>query len=124
MFWKRKKKPVRHDDNESFQKLLFEARRKYKGDYLRQLQYMKEKGNKQSYIMGLLTIAQLDFSLSSNHGKEIKFEVINLDYLYRGILDAVRHMQEDLPEGVYDYIQSGIETFVLKSLEQVDKTSE
>jgi len=85
-------------------------------DPIARINYTHGKGNRQTYLMFLLEQTQFVLSLSSND--HLMAEQRSLDYLYRALMDAVAHMQEGLPDGVYDYILSNIETFSESLIEE------
>lgn len=112
------KKIVRHDDNLNFRDLLFQAQ-EFSEDRKQQIDYMKNKGTSQQYLLGLLTLTQIELANNpSLRTKDITLPQGTVEYLLRGILDAARHMQKDLPEGVYDTILGNLEPGILRSLSE------
>jgi len=85
-------------------------------DPIARINYMHGRGSRQAYLMFLLEQTQFVLSLSSND--HLMAEQRSLDYLYRALMDAVAHMQEGLPDAVYDYILGNIETFSESLIEE------
>ena len=104
----------RHDDDPAFKKIFFKAR-ELTNDPIKQLKYVKENGNSQIYLMALVEIVQ-DVAIKSPG--ELEVTCTQLDLLFRGFTDAVRHMQ-DLPEGVYDTILGNIESISTLFIEEM-----
>ncbi|MEY8732539.1 hypothetical protein AB9M92_09825 [Peribacillus frigoritolerans] len=114
-----KKKSIRHDSSEEYKDLWIAAQNEYPEDYLRQLKYVKEKGTKQQYALFLAQTLQYVSSSASSIKLNLTSGHINL--LSRSLLDALRHMQEDLPDEVYDYNIYNIEDVVQDVIKQVGK---
>lgn len=119
-FNKEKDKIVRHDENAGYKRLVCEAYEKYPNDKISQLEHVKNYGNAQYYSIMLLAIAQEELCLPSTHSQVFQYDGSILDYLFRSYLDAVRHMQSNLPEGVYKYINGNLDTFILQTLKQTE----
>ncbi|MBG9812376.1 hypothetical protein ABD68_12450 [Bacillus endophyticus] len=78
----------------------------------------KELSSQQSTI-GMVELAQMNFNV--HKGETIHLNDGEVDYLMRGLGDALRHMQEDLPEGVWHYIKSHIEDSLEHAIKQSTK---
>jgi len=104
-------KIVMQDKTKEYMDVTWESLEKYPKDYKMQLKYVKENGTKQHYALWLANRLQYVSSLKS--GREIKIDGANIDLICRSLMDALRHMQSNLPEGVYGYITSKMEDSML-----------
>lgn len=104
MFRKENKITYRNYD-EGVDEALVNAQ-KQSDEALKQFQWVKnnEDLSYQQKIINMVTLIQMHFN--SHTFEEIKLNDAHIDLLFRGFLDALSHMQEDLPEGVYKYIYS------------------
>ncbi len=112
-----KKKIVRQDETNEFIDICTKAG-EHSEDHIEQLEYYRLNGTKQQYLLGLLTVAQIEFSSNPlQRGNKVELTQGSFEYLMRGFLDTARHMQSDLPDGVYSTILGNIERVILKALE-------
>ncbi|CUB08925.1 hypothetical protein SAMN04487767_106239 [Bacillus wiedmannii] len=113
--------PYKHNDSQEYKQLISEAYNKYPENQLDALKYVKEKGGVHNYITFLLEITQSELihesSKSSGEQNKYEFSAGQLEFMLRGFYDAVNHMPNDLPHGVYNYISNRSEDFLLKCLE-------
>ncbi|UYZ01171.1 hypothetical protein OJ967_12120 [Peribacillus frigoritolerans] len=116
-----KKKIIRHDSSEEYKDLWIAAQNEYPENYLRQLKYVKEKGTKQQYALFLAQTLQYVSSSATASSIKLNLTSGHIDLLSRSLLDALRHMQEDLPDEVYDYNIYNIEDVVQDVIKQVGK---
>lgn len=65
--------------------------------------------------MRMAQIAQKVLRDTKNH--EIDLHSGLLDYLNIGYMEALAHMEKDLPEGVYKFIQKNSEAFFYRCIE-------
>lgn len=110
--------PHRHDHASGYIQCISEAQFKYPDDPIAQLEHIKKSHNDLWYAMALAEVGQRVFSRRYTY-KKISFDSTELDYLYRGILDALNHLQRNLPEGVHRYIVSRIDSFTYSAIEKV-----
>lgn len=111
------------DSNPEYIKLYSEAQEKFPDQPLNQLNYIKSKGNPQFTAIASAMIAQSVFVHPARLKEDYVFSGSSLDYFYRGLLDAIRHLDEYLPDGVFQYICSKTESFVELSLKQAEEYS-
>lgn len=104
MFRKEKKITYR-DRDEGVVESLVEAQ-KHSDEPLEQFLWVKNNQDLsyQQKIINMVALTQLHFN--SHTFEEIKLNDAHIDLLSRAFLDALGHMQEDLPEGVYKFIYS------------------
>ena len=88
-----------------------------KADYI----YKNSKYSSEEKLVLLVTYVQK--GVYGNFGREFILHDGSLDFLFRGILDLIYHMPNDVPMGVYNYISSGTGSMVT-ILEQLDKENE
>jgi hypothetical protein len=119
--FKRKKEVeiIRQDENSEFRRILFEAQEKYPDDREKQIKHIESYRNEQFNLLGKITITQMEYSVEALKSKDIELDAMCIETMLRGILDMARHMQSDLPDGVYSYINNKIETFMDEILKQV-----
>lgn len=114
--FKKKTEITLRDFDEGVRESLFEAQEQSK-DPLEQLLWVKNNQDLsyQQKIINMIDLVQNNFNL---HDKtEIQLTDGHIDLLTRAFGDSLRHMQEDLPEGVYRYIYSNAE----RTLEEIMK---
>lgn len=105
MNFSRKKEIVRLDDNKNFKDISISINSKYPDEPLKQI----EAWEKQPYeyrVMGISSVVQ-NF-LAHNLNESIELKSNQVEFLYRAFMDLSRHLQEDLPKGVYDYNYSNL----------------
>lgn len=110
-------KIVRQDEREEFRDLIISAQKKFPDDIENQIKYVEENGSKQDILLGKLTILQYAYALSKKNKIELSSKEIEL--MLRAFLDAARHMQNKLPDGVYGYINNKSDSFMNDILKQV-----
>lgn len=113
----KKNKGITHRDYDNgVRESLFEAQEQSKNPME---QFLWVKNNQelsyQQKIINMIDLVQMNFSIRDN--TEIKLTDGHIDLLTRAFGDSLRHMQEDLPEGVYRFIYSNTE----KTLEEIMK---
>ncbi|MEC0392454.1 hypothetical protein, partial [Bacillus subtilis] len=64
-------------------------------------------------------LVQMNFNV--HQGEKVVLSDGEIDCLMRGLGDALRHMQKDLPEGVYRYIKINIEDALEHAIKQQKK---
>lgn len=110
----KKKELYRHDNSKEYLDVVIEAENKYRDNPIAKLEYVKKTGTAQDYLMALATTAQQVTSLAMiGDYSTTEPDIGKYDCLYRGIMDAVSHMDRDLPEGVFLYIINNVEGFTL-----------
>lgn len=120
MFGLNKKKEIRKQTRDpEYIKAWIEADEKFPKDPLRQIEYLGEKYGPKFKVMRMLELAQANLSI--NHKGDVELFAGTLDWFVRGTLDAVDHMQDDLPEGVYQYINTNIEPVSKKIIQYKSK---
>lgn len=113
---KKKKKITRRDFDKGVRESLFEAQEQSENP-LEQLLWVKnnQELSHQQKIINMIDLVNMHFNLHENI--EIQLTDGHIDLLTRAFGDSLRHMQEDLPEGVYRYIYSNAE----RTLEEIMK---
>jgi hypothetical protein len=114
-----KKEILRQDKTKKYMDVTWVALERFPEDYLKQLEYVKENGTKQHYALWLADRVQYLSSLS--FGKKLELTSSDTDLIGRSLMDALRYMQQDLPEGVYDYIVNKMENSMLEIMKQLSK---
>ncbi|ASK26247.1 hypothetical protein ABC970_22310 [Bacillus licheniformis] len=90
-------------------------------DPYEQFKWLKENReltNQQS-VIGMVDLVQMNFNV--HQGEKVVLSDGEIDCLMRGLGDALRHMQKDLPEGVYRYIKINIEDALEHAIKQQKK---
>lgn len=100
------------DQRETFLKLVSEATEN--GTNLEeQLKYLEVcQAAPQDKMLAIITLIQDEYSTYAvNHSDNVEIPVTTIEYFLRGLLDMGRHMQSNLPDGVYVYILNKSEDF-------------
>lgn len=99
---------VRHIKTKEYIQLAMEAYEKFPEDKYKRLNYVKERGTKQDYLIYLLCILQ---SWACGNGcrldlfeEDMRFNSCNIGGLFKALSLAVDYMKDDLPDEVYNYI--------------------
>ncbi|MBO9129135.1 hypothetical protein [Bacillus sp. 165] len=114
-----KKKIICHDDSEEYKDIIIESQEKHPNDYLKQLEYVRDNGTKQHYSMWLAD--RLQYVSTMNRWEKLELKGAHTDLIGRSLLNALSHMQTDLPDGVYDYIIEKMETTILDVIKHLTK---
>lgn len=112
MFGK-KKTIVRQDERQTCRELICNIQ-KQSDDLQEQLELIKEcDAASQDKMLAMLSLIQKEYATFSLRPGENMVEIpaCTMEYFLRALLDMGRHMQSDLPEGVYDYILRNSEAF-------------
>lgn len=99
------KEIIRHDSSDAYLKITHEAENMYPNNVLMQLGYIEHNGTPQQYALALVSAAQ-KACVPHREITKLKIPASDMDFILRALTDSMRHMQEDLPDGVYDYIIS------------------
>lgn len=110
-------KITRQDDNVKFKELIFKAQENFPDDVEKQIKYVENNGSQQDKLLGRLTLLQMAYI--SAESKKIELNTKCIEVMLRGFLDTARHMQNNLPEEVYGYINKKTDSFVNEITEQV-----
>jgi hypothetical protein len=102
---------LRHDDDPAYRRLLSAAARAHPGDPELQLAYVRRHGTRQHVLLALCEIAQYQAHHLPFDGAPFAVNDAQLDCLWRALLDLARHLQPDLPDGVYGYMLDNLEPF-------------
>lgn len=108
---------IRHDQSENYVNLLKEAQLNHPGDPFDQLEYVRENGTLQDYALFLVSTVCTLCICSKNMRFSVK--ATEMDFILRSFSDALSHMQEDLPDGVYYYIVSKMNDPLMKVLKKI-----
>jgi hypothetical protein len=103
MMKNKKGKPIiRHDSKKEYLDTAIRIRNDFHRDPLGQI---KEWENQPSEfrVLGFAEVVQFLASTSLIERGTVQLSTGQIDLLYRAILDLARHLQEHLPDGVYDY---------------------
>ncbi len=120
MFGLNKKKEIKKQTRDpEYIKAKIEANEKFPDDPLNQIEYLFENYGPKFKVMRMLELAQ--FNLSINPNGNVELFAGTLDWFIRGTLDAVDHMEDDLPDGVYEYINTNIEPVSKKIIQYKSK---
>ncbi|MGK5512193.1 hypothetical protein [Brevibacillus formosus] len=117
MFKKKEKQIVNQYAEEEYRNLLHHVQVKFPDEPLEQVEYVRQNNDSRYYVMMLVEIAQRELAKRPTLSEEMNISPMLLEYMLRGFMDAVAHMQDELPEGVYDYIKNKSDTFLLKCIE-------
>lgn len=115
LFKKRKKEINNHYRDHSYINARIDSAKKYPDDLFLQLDYMKKTYGVKFHMMRMTEIAQV--ALRDTKESELELHPVLLEYMTRGFMDALAHMQDDLPNGVYGYIENNTDTFFYKCIE-------
>lgn len=99
------KEIIKHDRSDAYLKITSEAEKMYPNNILLQLSYIEANGTPQQYALALVWAAQ-KACVPHRDRMKLKVPASDMDFILRALTDSLRHMQEDLPDGVYDYINS------------------
>lgn len=96
---------------------LFEPQRQSDVPY-EQFKWLKESRDltDQQCVIGMVNLVQMNFNVHQE--EKVVLSDGEIDCLMRGFADALRHMQEDLPEGVYHYINNNVEDALEHAIKQ------
>lgn len=92
-----------------------EMERLFPDNIITQVEEMKKVYGSKFHVMFMAQATQVQLR-DTKEGK-ITFDPILLEYMSRGFIDAIAHMQEDLPEGIYEYIVNNTNSYFYKCLE-------
>lgn len=106
---------TRRDEYYNITKAAFENE---PNDVLKQLKYVKDNGKPENYLTFLLQEGQKSVAYSNTPSK-LSHSKTQVDYILRLYLDSVAHMQNNLPDGVYEYAIPMVEGFVESTIKQV-----
>ncbi len=112
--FKKKYKP-RLDYSSEYRNLLAEAETKFPNDPMAKIRYFKENGTLQQYLFYLSFQTQYYTNLvgiSSNKPFEIGY--LELENLFRAMIDAIGHLDPEIHQGVSSYINSKLEDTALR----------
>ena len=103
--FKKEKKITHRDKDEGVKEALIKAQQ-YSDDPVEQFLWLKNNTelSAQQKVINMVDLIQMNFNVHTN--KEIKLYDGHIDMLMRAFGDALRHMQEDLPSGVYTYLKN------------------
>lgn len=114
--FKKKQEVVDLYRDKEYLDVIIESQKKFPGDPLSELDYLKKNSNVKHYTMRLIQLAQLELCNRPNLHKNMEIYPGLVEYMLRAFCDAIGHMQKDLPEGVYDYILNKSDTFMLECI--------
>ena len=97
-----KKEITRHDSDSEYLERSIQIKTDLHGDPLAQLKEWDSQPSKYR-ILGMAETVQYLASLSLNVKEPVQLSTFQIDLLFRSILDLSRHLQKNLPDGVYDY---------------------
>lgn len=113
---KRKPKPIiDHYRSHDYINAKIQVTKSFPNSFISQVEEMKRLYGSKFHVMYMAEVTQTQLR-DTNNG-EIKLNPFLLEYMTRGFIDAIAHMQEDLPEGVYEYIENKTDTFFYTCIE-------
>ncbi|PFW75832.1 hypothetical protein COL23_13420 [Priestia aryabhattai] len=116
----KRSEPYAHSYSKEYQDFVSKVYDKYPDDPNAAVKYIKQNASRHTYITYLLQLTQNELiSESANPRWEqptYQFSAGELEFMLRGFFDAVDHLENDLPAGVFDYISNRSEDFLLKCL--------
>ncbi len=113
--FKKKKYSPRIDHSVEYRKILFEADSKFPHDPMARIEYFKEHGTLQQYLVYLSFQTQYYTNLVGiGYNKQYNIGYLELENLFRAIVDAVGHLDPEIHEGVFRYINSKLEDTTLR----------
>lgn len=96
------------DEDQGVNNAIMEAYKQSENPYE---QFLWLKNNKnltdQQSVHGMVDLVQQNFN--AHTGKKVSLTDGEIDLIMRGFKDALKHMQKNLPQGVYNYIKYNIE---------------
>jgi len=101
---------------DEYVELMSKAQSSYPNDPLKQIKHLDDNASRKTYAIGMVEIAQNLFEYdpeASNY--TISFDVGTFDYFFRGVLFALRHVQDEDP---FVYISNRVETFITEAIKQ------
>ena len=112
-----KNKITHRDEDRGVNNAIMESQKQSESPYE---QFLWLKDNKdltdQQTVHGMVELVQQNFNVHT--GKKVSLTDGDIDVLMRGLKDALKHMQKDLPQGVYNYIRNNIEDTLEKVIKQ------
>lgn len=110
MFKKNEKSITHRDRDEGAKQALFDAQERSDDPY-EQIQFIKnnDQYTHQQKIIGMVDLVQQSHNVHRSHS-QVNLTDGHVDYLMRGIGEALSHMQADLPEGVWRKVSSNLES--------------
>ncbi|MGM7634179.1 hypothetical protein [Bacillus sp. Hm123] len=93
-----------------------EATEKNPEDVSAQLNYIRKQYGAKFHVMRMAEISHIQ--LNESKAADISFHPIVLRNMMSAFMDAFAHMQEDLPDGVYNYIENKSDSFFYKCIEE------
>lgn len=106
--------------DKQYMDVTWAALEKYPKDYSMQLKYVKDHGTKQQYAFWMVDRLQ-DLSYLKS-GKKIEINCSDIELIFRSFKDSQKHMQPNLPEGVYNYIVNRMEDSILDIVNKIENT--
>jgi len=120
----KKEKIIRQDNKDDYNDITEKAYHSAPDDIIAQIEYVKKNGTTQHYIMFLVSKAQVELShYPTLRGNDMILKQGTVEYMLRGILDALRHMQDNLPEGVFEFITGNLEPAMINILHENKRIS-
>lgn len=116
---KKKAEIIDHTKDPKYAEAKRVAEEKFPDDPFKQLDYLSTNYSHKFKVMRMLQLAQNNLSL--NGRGDVELYAGNLEWFARGMLDAVAHMQDDLPDGVYEFIITNIESVSKTMIEYKSK---
>ncbi|HEY8344263.1 MAG TPA: hypothetical protein VIL66_03625 [Bacillota bacterium] len=105
-----------HQDKEYVD--LFSQAQKHSDNPMEQIEYVRKQNvSKKHELMFLIEMSQMYFANHPTLSEPITFEPPAIENTLRGLMEAVNHMQKDLPDGVYEFILNRMDHFLIKCLE-------
>lgn len=108
----KKQKIERQDERKTYLDVVGKAQENGR-NLEEQLKYLEVcQAAPQDKMLAIITLIQQEYAIYIvNHSGKVEIPVKSMEYFLRGLLDMARHMQSNLPDGVYDYILNNSESF-------------
>lgn len=110
------KEIIKNDYKEECVNLVAKAQ-EYSKSIEEQLEFVeKAKFNSETKLNSKLILLQLYYAVlicePEKKCNKVEISMQNIEYLLRSMLDMARHMQQNLPDGVYQYIEKNMDNFI------------
>ncbi|MFD1443059.1 hypothetical protein ACFQ4V_04550 [Thermoactinomyces vulgaris] len=118
-----KKRKITNHFDKDYKEFTYQSRKSF-DDPLMQYNHFKQQveqhEHQYKYLAQFLAeIAQ--YEISSIRSKEITFTTDCVENMWRSVIDLLRHLEKDLPEGVYEYNYLRLKWFAEECLQFAHK---
>lgn len=105
------------NDDKEYKELVSQAINEHPDDPIAQIQYLESIGTSEKFLLQrMVQLAQSEMVSATD--LDISFSGRQLEWTLRGIMDAINHLQKNLPSGVYNYIYNHMDTFLKECIQR------